>query len=309
MRCSLPILTALVLVCASTASAADPAPRKKVLIIGIDGCRTDALLAAKAPHLHALIREGAFADNTRIIGPRRTKADTVSGPGWSNLLTGVWPDKHGVNDNKFQGTNYQEYPHFFRRLKESRPAAFTASLVTWKPIADQIVSAANVSLVPHDGDKDGYPQGDVLVARKASQLLAEQDPDALFVYLGNVDETGHKHGFHPRVPEYVRAIEAVDGHVGEVLKSLHSRRTFAQEDWLTLVCTDHGGQGTKHGGGHDDPEITTVFLIVSGRAAQRGKIEQPTSQVDVVATALTHLDVPIDPRWKWDGRAVGLRAP
>src|SRR4051812_20813467 len=69
---------------------------KKVLIIGIDGCRPDALRAAKAPNLEALIRDGAYS------GKAQTGDATISGPGWSSMLTGVWRAKHGVRDNRFE---------------------------------------------------------------------------------------------------------------------------------------------------------------------------------------------------------------
>jgi predicted AlkP superfamily pyrophosphatase or phosphodiesterase len=288
------------------ALSADAPGTKKVLIIGIDGCRSDALKAAKAPHLHGLMRDGAFAENTQILPERDTKADTVSGPGWSAILTGAWADKHGVIDNGFKGANYQDYPHFFRRLKDARPSAFTASVVTWPPIHERIVTAADASFSFYGKEKN-YREYDAQAAQKACELLKEKDPDALFVYLGNVDETGHAKGFHPQVPEYARAIEEVDAHVGAILKALRDRPRFAREDWLVLVCTDHGGQGTDHAKGHKVFEIRTVFLIVSGPSIRPGKIEGPTSLVDVPVTALTHLGVPVDPKWKLDGRAVGLR--
>src|SRR5262249_25415538 len=100
MRRELIAVAALLLCFASASGLAQQPMSKRVLIIGIDGCRTDALKAAKAPNLQRLVREGAMAENTSILGDRPTGADTVSGPGWSNLLTGVWPDKHGVKDNK-----------------------------------------------------------------------------------------------------------------------------------------------------------------------------------------------------------------
>ena len=75
-----------------------------------------------------------------------------------------------------------------------------------------------------------------------------------------------------------------------------------------IVCTDHGGRATNHGGGHEFPEITETFLIVSGPSASTGESTEPTRQVDVVATALTHLRVPLKPEWKLDGRPVGLKA-
>jgi hypothetical protein len=41
--------------------------------------------------------------------------------------------------------------------------------------------------------------------------------------------------------------------------------------------------------------------------AARGTIDPPPGIVDVAATALTHLSVPIDPVWQLDGKPVGLR--
>jgi len=127
------------------------------------------------------------------------------------------------------------------------------------------------------------------------------------VYFGSVDESGHKVGFHPSVNLYVAAIEVVDGQVGQLLKAIDSRPSRAAENWLILVSTDHGGKGTGHGDGHKVPEICTVFLIVSGPAAQQGKIEKQTYLVDLPVTALVHLGVKIDPAWKLDGQAVGLK--
>jgi predicted AlkP superfamily pyrophosphatase or phosphodiesterase len=290
------------------ALAQDAPLRKKVLLLGIDGCRTDALLAAETPHLDSLIKEGAFSDQTRIFQKEDTAADTVSGPGWSNILTGVWPEKHGVLDNRFEGHKLDQFPCFFRRLKDARPGAVCVSLENWGQIDRYIISAADKHEMLRDPDSKDYAQADERVARRACEVLAEMDPDAMFVYLGNVDETGHKTGFHPTVKEYIAAIETVDGHVGEILAALRARKTYAQEDWLVLVGTDHGGRGTDHGKLHAYPEVNTVFLIVSGRSAARGKIEGPTSQVDLVATALAHLGVGVDPKWDLDGKPAGLRA-
>jgi hypothetical protein len=75
-----------------------------------------------------------------------------------------------------------------------------------------------------------------------------------------------------------------------------------------IVSTDHGGFGKDHGGGHANPAIMNGFLIVSGATAKRGKLAEQTEIVDVVATALTHLGVKINPKWELDGRAVGLNS-
>ena len=158
---------------------------KKVLFIGIDGCRFDAIQAADAPHLDQLMADGCYDADCQILGDRYTANDTISGPGWSSILTGVWADKHGVNDNEFKVKHYDQYPHFFARLKEKQPQAFTASFVTWVPIQQHIVSAADVAkmFIPVATDYDAV---DLLANKAAAKLLAEENPTVVFLYIGQV---------------------------------------------------------------------------------------------------------------------------
>src|SRR4029077_13597879 len=98
----------------------------------------------------------------------------------------------------------------------------------------------------------------------------------------------------------------VDAHIGRIIVELRARKSYAREDWLGLVTSDHRGKGFEHRGKHNEPEVIHSFLIVSGPSAARGKIERPTYLVDVVPTALAHLGVRTDPQWKLDVDAVGL---
>lgn len=303
------LFTIGLLSCGVSVVAADPSHR--VLVIGIDGCRPDALEIAETPNIDALAANGTWFEGTDIRQPvRKDDANTVSGPGWSNLLTGVWPDKHGIIDNKFKTPHYDRYPHFFARIKEVRPAAFTASYSSWPPIARIITQQADEALNFPSKDPDdlaGYVQGDVEATAAAIQCLKSRDPECVVLYLGQVDETGHKFGFHPKVPEYITAMERVDSHIGDVLVAVRERSETKNEDWLTIVCTDHGGAGTDHGGGHDNPEIRRTFLIVSGQSAEKGRSTLQTYQVDVVPTVLKHLGITPMAEWELDGQAVGLK--
>lgn len=272
-----------------SAMADEPLP-KKVLLIGIDGCRPDALKQARVPHLDALIREGAFSDRAQ------TDDITDSGPCWSSMLTGVWRGKHGVRDNRFEGANFRRYPHFFRLLKQARPQAFTASVVHWAPINTRIVAGADVVVTSYQDSR---------VADEAARLLRERDPDAVFVHFDEVDAADHLHGFHPAVAPYRQAIERTDAHVGRLLEAVRGRKSYQREDWLILVSTDHGGSDRGHG--RNIPEHRTIFLIVSGPAAVRGRLEPAPNVVDVAATALAHLGVVIDRKWELDGKPVGLK--
>lgn len=292
------------------ALAAEPQP--KVLIFGLDGTRPGALRAADTPNIDQLIAHGASSFTTQILGARFTKNDTISGPGWSSNLTGVWADKHGVMDNTFEGRNFDEYPHFFHYLEEAQPESFTVSIASWSPINKYIVSEADIVHTEPTGEGTdeeplaGVKQADVGSTEKAVEILKTTDPTAMFLYFHQIDSAGHTFGFHRSVPEYVVAIERVDRHIGEVLEALRNRETYNEEDWLILVTTDHGGKGRGHSNGQKVPSIRTTFLIVSGPSAKQGRIKRQTYTVDVATTALAHLGVEIEPEWKLDGRVVGL---
>ena len=307
MACRLASTLLTALCFASAVTAADPA--KKVLYIGIDGTRFDAIEKAETPNLDALVKEGIYSPTCLILGDRYRKNDTVSGPGWSSILTGVWADKHGVHNNTFVGMNYKEFPHFFARLKEVRPDAKTASLVTWEPIHKHITSAADVS-INYEQKEHGvldYDRYDTQATEETVKQLTEQNPDAVFLYLGQVDVAGHAKGFHPSVPDYIAAIERADKLVGRAVAAVKGRKTYAGEDWLILVTSDHGGKGTGHGSGHNTPEILNSFLIVSGTSAFRGQFAEQVYLVDAPVTALAHLGVKAKEEWKLDGRPVGLK--
>ena len=68
---------------------------RKVLIIGIDGLRTDALQQANTPNLDALIASGFYTYESWHEGI------TVSGPSWSTIMCGVEFPKHGVTSNSY----------------------------------------------------------------------------------------------------------------------------------------------------------------------------------------------------------------
>lgn len=300
------ILTLTVLAGAcSQGGAAEPLSRR-VLFLGIDGTRWDALQAAATPTLDRLLASGIHSDTCLILGDRYRNNDTISGPGWSSILTGVWADKHGVNDNSFKGKNYEAFPHLFARIKQRQPEARTVSLVTWAPIEDEIVSHADERRKFAIQGK-GYAGADAEAAAEAVRQLAVPELACLFLYQAQVDAAGHANGFHPTVAEYVAAIEAVDRNLADVLAALESRPTRAAEDWLVVVTSDHGGRGTNHVKGHDVPEILHSFLIVSGDSAARGKFTEPTYVVDAAATVLAHLGIEPEGAWGLDGVPRGLK--
>ncbi len=225
----------------------------KLLILGIDGCRPDALLLAQTPNMRALVESGTYSWYALSRPP------TKSGPCWSSIMTGVWNDKHGVTDNTFANSRHTQYPHFFKRLKDINPDFKIASLVYWGGINSGVTTNADyVRSISDDDD----------LAAETINLLNNDNYDCIFVQFGEIDAAGHSDNFSPDSPQYIAAIEKIDGLVGNVLAALHNRPAYSQENWLILTLADHGGNASHHGGSVLNE--MRVFIGVSGvRIAQQ----------------------------------------
>lgn len=329
----LPVLATLLLCGSAASSASGPGKGndfggRRVLLIGIDGCRADALRAAmdsgKAPALRKLAGEGCA--NWRVfaggeLGGASEQA-TSSGPGWISILTGVWRNRHGVSSNKFENHRIAEFPHFMRRIKDAKPAAWCGSLVDWPEIHDFIADASrqgekeflDVKFTVHPDPakkQHDWPELDTAIRDRAVALLRSENPDAMFVYFGQVDEFGHAAAdpagkFSPDNAPYLGAIGRVDALAGDVLAALRARPHFAEEDWLILATTDHGGTGTSHG--KQSPEERDIWLLASGGPFRGGAVlTQKCGHSIVPPTVFQHLGLAIDPAWGWEEKP--LQAP
>ncbi|MEU0243150.1 ectonucleotide pyrophosphatase/phosphodiesterase [Streptomyces sp. NPDC006235] len=290
----------------------DSSARAKVLVVGMDGLRYDRLTRspATAPVLHGLMTGGAHGTSMLPYGraddgPSAGTAYTDSGPGWSSVLTGVWPDRHGVTGNDFLGADYTRYPDFLSRAATARPGLRTAAAVSWPELVDRgVLGPAVGRRVRYDGESGGYEPADRLVADTAARWLTEDDPDVVFVYFGATDEAGHATG--PLSPAYDRALLAQDAHLGRLLEAIDARR--AHEHWTVLVTTDHGHLDTGGHGGDTRAE-REVFVILAEPGMPGGTSLDTPRLVDIAPTVLDRLGIPVDPAWGLPGRALAPPTP
>jgi len=283
-------LTCLTLAaCSDPASAAKtPAPHTaKVLVVGWDGARADAVQLAATPNLDALCAKGAcsFAASTQMTAP------TVSAPGWLSILTGVEPMRHGVLSNDMFSFRDPAFPTFLKRAHDAGKA--TAATCDWEALCAEV-------LVP-EKSLDFEAEGDEQAVTQAMEKQLAGKGAVHFVHLDLPDHAGHASGFEPENPAYIQAIEHCDQLTGQLLAAIAARPTWAQEDWLVVVTTDHGGQGTTHGA--MNAINRTIFLAMGGDRVVHQNLDAP-SQMDVHPTVLKYLG--IVPAADLDGHAAGL---
>ena len=247
-----------------------------VLVVGIDGVRLDVLRATQTPNIDAVAAAGFLAP-IRIDDA----TPTWSGPCWATIVTGVSVARHNICHNVFTGHRLSEYPDFLTLASMSGRRSYL-SVGSWEPLATAacggplFAAPDRVTFTSYGIDCD---RGDEAAVRDAVRELAEADYAVAFVYLGDVDETGHEYGVGDL---YTSAIERADERVGRLLVALRGRPDFAAEDWTVILVTDHG-HVDEGGHGGDSDEERTAWVAAFGPGIMPGSEYGILRHVDIAA--------------------------
>jgi hypothetical protein len=301
---------------------------KKSLLFGIDGLGfgTQGFSVTSTPFMDSLIDgswqasyNGAYSDQAFAGGVLGTPTEqpTVSGPGWSTMLTGVWTDRHKVLNNSsgsspgdFAVGDFANNPPYLATLKEADPTLSTASYVYWGPIEDYIIgSIDNDGDLTNDVDFHFAYHNDVNAVNAAVADISDVgglDPDAVFISVDLVDGAGHSCGSSGAC--YATAVQTADSFVGQALTAIANRPNFANEDWQIVITADHGHRVGGGHGGQSDLERTIPFIVASKNLAQGNlpiSFPQEVSHADTAPTILDHFGVSIPSHYYGVSRAAG----
>ena len=258
---------------------------RKVLFVGWDGVRTDALMAAHTPCIDSLLSQSYYNWNTD------RGEFTVSVPGWSTILHGVWPNKHGLTDNSFQTNKYLSYPDIFSLAKQIKPNLSVATLSNWDDF---------LRITENENYAQRY-ESDMDLKNDAIKQLQSCTPDIMVLHFDNPDAFGHDSGFSPTNQSYLDAITLSDTYLAEIMSVVHQREALYNEEWLVVLSTDHGGEGTGHGNQYDLPQTRFVWSILR-KPGLNNSVEIPiVNSVDLLPTMLNWLNIPVQSSWNLDG--------
>ena len=233
----------------------DPRPPRPIpaisraLIVSIDGLRPDALLRAEAPAIRSLMNRGAYTMWAQ------TTAVAVTLPSHVSMLTGVPPEKHGINWNNDRALSPGEYSKWPTLFELSRRVGYTAAMAAGK---SKFLALAQ----PGTLDWSFVPSKTVIsdneVTGRAVEFIAHSAPQVLFVHLPGVDTAGHAKGWGS--PTQLAAIAVADRCVGRLLEAIRSRGVL--DSTVVIVTSDHGGAARSHGA--NDPRSREIPWIISG---------------------------------------------
>lgn len=230
--------------------------QKKLIVIGYDGCRADALSLMDNEGkggISYLLSTGATAKLSYCGGvnyPAINTQATSTAPGWCSILTGEWADVHGITDNGIEKSN--EHLTLLTTLVESETVDSSAFYVSWNGHFNgedttyvrekNYVEEKNLDVDFVDADDDNGT-----VANVIADINSDDCSDFIFLTLEHPDHAGHDTGFSLNNPDYSEgfALAEIDGRA--IIDAIESRETYETEDWLIIITSDHGGFNTGHG--------------------------------------------------------------
>jgi predicted AlkP superfamily pyrophosphatase or phosphodiesterase len=318
MKICVQLFLLLLLITFSSQVRAQTRKTPKALFIIVDGIPADVIEKLQPPALMNIAKSGGYTRSyTGGTKGGYNQTPTISAPGYNNLITGVWGNKHNVWDNDINEPNYN-YWNIFRIAEKTNPSLRTAVFSTWtdnrtKLVGEGLMEAGNIRLdysfdgleldtitYPHDKEAMYIRNIDEAVAAEAARVVKEQGPDLSWVYLEYTDDMGHRFGDSD---QFHNAIIGADQQIGRIRDAITFREQSFNEDWLLIITTDHGRDartGKDHGGQSDRERLT---WIVTNSTNLNEHFRQTPAVVDILPSICNHLGVsiPEDVRNELDG--------
>lgn len=250
-----------------------------VVLLMIDGTRPDAIAAAGCTYLEALRARSAYTLNATSVMP------SITLPCHMSIFHSVPPTRHGITTNIYIPMA-RPLPGLVEMVRDARKRS--AFFYNWEQLRD-LNRPGNLHFSYCSNDCSSNDDSDHATVEAAIRYREIYKPDFTFLYLGTVDEVGHRYGWMSE--GYLKQLVHVDGAVGQFLASL-------PEDATVLFMSDHGGHDRSHG--TDMAEDMTIPWMISGPGIRQNyEIRSPISLLDTAPTLARVLG--IEPAEQWEG--------
>lgn len=219
-------------------------PQKPLtILISIDGFKPEYLSRGITPNLSKLAKEGAFAKGLLSVTP------TVTFPNHVSIVTGEYPDKHGIVNNVMSDPTI---PNARFRLSDravlSNPIWWSETKPIWVSAIKQNKIVSTLfwpgTEVVIDGiqPQDWLPYKNISSKERVDTLLTwlnrpnETRADFATLYFSEVDSSGHMTG--TQSAETHSAIQTVDAEIGRFIEGL--QRLNLMDSTNIVIVSDHG---------------------------------------------------------------------
>ena len=249
----------------------------KSIIILVDGMRPDALPVCGNAFCSEFLSAGA------VQLPGRSVMPSVTLPCHISLFHSVPPTRHGTLTNTY-AQQVRPVKSLFEVLHN---AGKTCSMFcNWEPLRDISLpghKCFSLFMSLHDFEDTDRKLTDAALAH-----IAAEQPDCVFLYLGETDEAGHAEGWLSEF--YLKTLSKAWDCIRRVAGA-----TAGEYD--LIVTADHGGHDRMHGTETDEDMNIPIFVRTADGAPLREGVET-TGLLDIAPTVCARMGVAPDRDWE-----------
>lgn len=252
---------------------------KKVILISIDGMRSDGALTCGNPFVQVMMEKGSYALDAQTVMP------SVTLPCHMSMFHSVEPGRHGITTNLYMP---QVRPINGIMEQVSSAGGRCGMFYGWEPMRDvSRPGSCTYSGYIYSYADDGV---DGIVTDRALECIGKYHPDFVYIYMPETDDKGgHDSGWMSE--PYLRQVAAAIENVKRVYEA-------AGGEYTLIVTADHGGHDRTHG--TDLPEDMTIPMFFIGPDFEAGKGLAGVSILDIAPTITGVMGIP--PAVEWEGR-------
>ncbi len=213
-----------------------------VLLVSFDAFRWDYLNRGITPNLDTLINKGVRAESFQPAFPSKTFPNHLS------IITGMYPENHGIIFNKFTNVNTREVYQLKDRAAVQNPKWYKGEAF-WETAEKNGIITASFFWPGSELDNANrrptyfkyYNQSVSYIARIDTvinwlQLPSAKRPHFITLYFHDTDFFGHKFG--PNSPEINQSIKRLDSLAGYINNGLI--RIGMKDSVNIIYLSDHG---------------------------------------------------------------------
>ncbi len=226
-------------------ASAQPAERPYVVLVSIDGFRYDYAEKYNAANILAIRDAGATTPSMIPCFP------TVTFPNHISIVTGLYPEHHGVVGNSFYDPARGET---YTMRNSATDGSWYTGTPLWMLAEQQGVRAASMFWPTSDAAWRGFSlplsykyDGSITNEKRVQQVIdwlhlpAAERPHFVTLYFSDVDHTGHESG--PETAETRQAVQSIDEIVGRLRAGLDATNLPVN----LIIVSDHGMQTVDDG--------------------------------------------------------------
>ena len=249
---------------------------KKVLMVLVDGMRSDSLAACGNPFVEKLKEKSIFTLSGTTVMP------SVTLPCHMSLFHSVVPERHGILTNTYV-PQVRPVNGLFETLHADGKKC--AMFYNWDELRD--LARPGALALSYFISESIYEEADHRVTDECIRYLMTDRPDFAFLYLGQADCVGHDHGWMGK--DY---LEAVNSSFSEIERLI----SILDDEYTVIVTADHGGYDRNHGS--DRPEDMTISVFFYNKNLSGPSDAGIVNIIDFAPTIAALLGVAPDAQWE-----------